>query len=80
MSNSISSGKSKIIEAATFQFFSVKEVAIILDTSAKTVHGWINEGKLPAFKIGHPTRMTRIRRQDLEDFIEQHIKEKKSIE
>ena len=47
MSNHISSGKSKIIEAATFQFFSVKEVAIILDTSAKTVHGWINEGKLP---------------------------------
>ena len=75
--NSTPSNKAKLLASAGFQFFSVKEVAIILETSAKTVHEWIKEGKLPAFKVGHPTRLTRIRRQDLENFIEQHIKAKK---
>ena len=73
------SSKDKLLASADFQFFSVKEVAIILETSAKTIHEWIKDGKLPAFKVGHPTRLTRIRRQDLEVFIEQHIKGRKTV-
>jgi len=72
--NQSPSRKAKILASTDFQFFSVKEVAIILETTTKTVHEWIKEGKLPAFKVGNPTRLTRIRRQDLEKFIDNHIR------
>ena len=35
----------------TLQFFSTAEVAIILGTTRKLVNSWINNGKLPAFRL-----------------------------
>jgi excisionase family DNA binding protein len=56
----------------TLQFFSASEVAIILGTSRKLVITWINNGDLPAFRMGPEGRVIRIRRQDLEAFIQKH--------
>jgi excisionase family DNA binding protein len=64
----------KTLFPAQLQFFSTKEVAIILGTTTKTVSQWINEGKLRAFKAKDKTRLTRIRRQDLDAFIDAHMR------
>jgi len=58
----------------TLQFFSVAEVAIILGTSTKLVHEWINQGLLASFRLGPKNRLIRIRQQDLEKFIEARIR------
>ncbi|MBC8508613.1 MAG: helix-turn-helix domain-containing protein [Chloroflexi bacterium] len=55
---------------ATLQFFSVDEVAVILKVSKKMVQQWIQEGHLPAFRVGPQSRLLRIRYQDLEDFVD----------
>ena len=58
----------------TLQFFSVAEVAIILGTSTKLVHEWINQGLLLSFRLGPKNRLIRIRQHDLEKFIDAHIR------
>jgi excisionase family DNA binding protein len=57
-----------------FHFFSVAEIAIILGTSTKLVHEWINLGILRSFRLGPKSRLIRISYQDLEKFIDDHIK------
>lgn len=68
--------KSKLLPLLppSLQFFSVAEVAIILGTSTKLVHEWINQGLLPSFRLGQKNRLIRIRQPDLERFIESHIR------
>lgn len=50
------------------QLLSVAEVADELQVSIDTVRNWINQKKLKAAKLG---RDWRIRREDLDRFIEQ---------
>ena len=57
-----------------FHFFSVAEVAIILGTSTKSVHEWLNQGLLRSFRIGPKSRLIRISYQDLEEFIDSHVR------
>ena len=57
---------------ASLQFYSITEVALIMDVSKKMVQKWIQEGHLPAFRVSPQSRLMRIRRQDLEDFIDEH--------
>jgi excisionase family DNA binding protein len=57
----------------SLQLYSITEVATILGTSRKLVNSWVIQGELPAFRLGADTRVIRIRRQDLEAFIEKHI-------
>ncbi len=57
-----------------FHFFSVAEVTIILGTSSKSVHEWLNQGLLRSFRIGPKSRLIRISYQDLEDFIDAHVR------
>ena len=57
-----------------FHFFSVPEVAIILGTSTKSVHEWRNQGLLRSFRIGPKSRLIRISYQDLEEFIDPHVR------
>jgi len=57
-----------------FHFFSVAEVAIILGTSTKSVHEWISQGLLKSFRIGPKSRLIRISYQNLEDFIDSHVR------
>ncbi len=59
---------------SSLQFFSVAEVSIILGTSTKLVHDWINKGLLPSFRLGEKNRLIRIRQADLEKFIDAHIR------
>lgn len=59
---------------ANLQFFSPAEIAIILGVSRKVVAQWIKEGLLPIFRPGAENSITRIRRQDFEHFIEQHMR------
>lgn len=61
---------------ATLQFFSVDEVAIIINVSKKMVQQWIDEGRLPAFRVGPHSRLLRIRYQNLEDFIDKYTQVK----
>ena len=49
------------------EFLKVAEVADQLSVSDKLVYRWIKEEKLPALKVGS---LTRIRRSDLDAFIE----------
>jgi excisionase family DNA binding protein len=57
---------------ASLQFYSVTEVALIMDVSKRMVHQWIGDRLLPAFRVSPQSRLMRIRRQDLEDFIDEH--------
>ncbi len=46
------------------------ECAAILSVSLETVSNWIQEGALPATRLGSGRRLLRIRLEDLEAFIE----------
>lgn len=41
-------------------FFSIKEVAAILNVTEKSVRRWIKAKQLPAFKVGGIVRISRI--------------------
>lgn len=44
----------------------VRQVAEELGIAMTTVYLWINNGKLPAIRIGHPEGPIRIRRESLD--------------
>jgi excisionase family DNA binding protein len=48
-------------------FLTVAEVAEMLKLNQQTVRNWIDQGSLPAFKVG---RRVRIRRSDFERVLE----------
>ena len=56
------------------RMLSVAEVSEIIRVSSKLVRDWIGEGLLPTCRLGPNARLVRIRSQDLESFIEQHIR------
>ncbi len=72
--------KQRLVNSLEFQFLSVKEVAIILATTSKTVRDFINQGKLRAFQVGGSNRLTRISVKDLEKFIDENMIEKDQTE
>jgi excisionase family DNA binding protein len=49
-------------------FLTVAEVAELLKLNQQTVRNWIDQGSLPALRVG---RRVRIRRSDLERVLEQ---------
>ncbi|MCX6064846.1 MAG: diguanylate cyclase [Chloroflexi bacterium] len=49
----------------SMQFYTIAEVAIILETKIEVVHKWIQEGLLPAVQFGSEKHMLRIRAQDV---------------
>ncbi len=49
------------------EFLTVAEVAALLKLNQQTVRNWIDQGSLPALKVG---RRVRIRRSDLERVLE----------
>jgi excisionase family DNA binding protein len=59
----------KIVETdpGTDPFLTVAEVAAMLKLNQQTVRNWIDQGSLPAFKVG---RRVRIRRSDFERVLE----------
>jgi excisionase family DNA binding protein len=57
-----------------FHFFTVTEVAIILGTTNKKVHEWIEQGLLRSFRMGPNSKLTRVSYQDLENFIDAHVR------
>ncbi len=61
-------------EPALNRLLSVAEVSEIISVSPKLIRDWISAGLLPAFRLGPNTRLMRVRSQDLEAFIEQHIR------
>lgn len=50
------------------EFLTVAEVADLLKLNQQTVRNWIDQGSLPAVRVG---RRVRIRRSDLERVLEQ---------
>ena len=50
------------------EFLTVAEVAEILKLNPQTVRNWIDQGTLPALRVG---RRVRIRRSEFERFVEQ---------
>ena len=57
-----------------FHFFTVTEVAIILGTTSKKVREWIDQGLLRSFRMGPNSKLTRVSYQDLESFIDAHVR------
>lgn len=57
-----------------FSLFSVAEVSIILGTSTKIVHEWINQGHLHSIRLGPKGKLIRVSHQDLENFIDSNIR------
>jgi len=57
-----------------FHFFTVTEVAIILGTTSKKVREWIDQGLLRSFHMGLNSKLTRVSYQDLESFIDAHVR------
>jgi excisionase family DNA binding protein len=54
----------------TLDFYTVTETAAILGVSEKLVFTWIKDEVLPAIRLGPGRRLIRIRRVDLEAFVE----------
>lgn len=54
-------------------FLRPEEVAELLDISENTIRHWLRKGELPGVKFG---RQWRIRKDDLDKFIEQHYRTK----
>ena len=52
-------------------FYTVTETAAILGVSEKLVSSWIKDEVLPAVRLRPGRRLIRIRRVDLEAFVEQ---------
>src|SRR5215218_5047448 len=48
---------------------SLSETARMLNVSERTIHRWIQDGRLPAYK---PGRAYRFRTRDIETFLEEH--------
>lgn len=53
------------------QLFTITETAIILGVSRRLVSNWIQEGALPAIRLGPGQRLVRVNVGDLEAFIDQ---------
>ena len=60
----VTSGRSSLED----EFLTVAQVAEILQLNQQTVRNWIDQGSLPAVRVG---RRVRIRRSELEGIIEQ---------
>lgn len=54
----------------SLDFYTVAETAAILGVSEKLVFTWIKQRILPAIRLGPGRRLIRIRRTDLERFVE----------
>jgi len=55
----------------SLQLFTITETAVILGVSRRLVSNWIQEGALPAIRLGPGQRLVRVNIADLEAFIEQ---------
>jgi excisionase family DNA binding protein len=51
------------------QLFTITETAVILGVSRRLVSNWIQEGALPAIRLGPGQRLVRVNVGDLEAFI-----------
>ncbi len=71
--------RSKLLSGlpTSLQLFTIAEVAIILGTNTKTVHQWIDDGLLTTVQLGNEKHFLRVRAQDLEAFIDAHIRNPK---
>ena len=58
----------------SMQFYTIAEVAIILETKVGFIYEWIQDVLLPAVQFGSEQHMLRIRAQDLENFIDMHLR------
>ncbi len=60
------------VRTANLDLFTIAECAAILNVSRKLVSAWIHHGELPAIKLGSGQRLVRVRKTDLEAFIERN--------
>ena len=58
----------------SMQFYTIAEVAIILETKVGYIYEWIQDGLLPAVQFGSEQYMLRIRAQDLENYVDMHLR------
>ncbi len=56
---------------SALQLFTITETAVILGVSRRLVSNWIQEGALPAIRLGPGQRLVRVTIGDLEAFLEQ---------
>jgi excisionase family DNA binding protein len=51
------------------EFLTIREAAANFHVSTRTVRRWIEDGEIPAYRVG---RIVRIARSDLEAFLARH--------
>ena len=56
-----------VMEQPKTEYLTVEEIAALLGEKETSVRDWIRNKRLPAYKFG---RRLKVRRQDLEKFIE----------
>ncbi|MCO6449311.1 MAG: helix-turn-helix domain-containing protein [Caldilineales bacterium] len=54
----------------TLELYKLSEVAVMFGVSQRTVATWIRSGELRALRLGRRGRLLRLRRTDLEAFLE----------
>jgi excisionase family DNA binding protein len=67
----VSQTEKPIVTSPVLDLLTMAETAAVLKVSRKAVSVWVNQGALPAVRLGPGKRLIRIRRTDLEDFIAQ---------
>lgn len=67
-----------LLEAQAKEFLTVKDVSVLLGCSKRTVYRLIDNGTLKAVNLGE--RLTRIRKIDLLELMEQSIPKPKEVE
>jgi excisionase family DNA binding protein len=70
MTNDHNDENAKPSRPETLDLYTVAETATILNVSQKTVSTWISEEVLPAIRLGPGQRLIRVRRADLEAFVQ----------
>ena len=64
----------------SLDLYTVAETAAILNVSKRLVFEWIRENALPVVRLGPGQRLIRIRRSDLEQFIEKDFESSRGSE
>jgi excisionase family DNA binding protein len=55
-----------VIDASGDELMTVAEIAAVLKLNQQTIRNWIDQGRLPAIRIG---RRVRIKRSDFEELL-----------
>lgn len=60
----------------SLRYLSAREAAEVTGVHPQTIRGWLQTNRLPCYRIG---RLTRVRLDELQTFVEQHVPERAEV-